>query len=180
MDGDKNNRNKKQKDELHLRKNIFYGSYSRTESFFENTQYKAQGMPSPAELKLLTPFKDQLPKEAFGEAYKAPVTDGSGNNRKQLRAAKQILTAAGYTVKQGKLIDPSSQKPIELEFIIAQAGLERVLNPWIANVKKLGITINLRLMDVAQYSNRMQTFEYELTWTSAPGVDIPSNEQTSH
>lgn len=162
-----------------VRKNIFYGSYSRTQSFFENTQYKASGTPSPAELALLNPFKKQLPKDVFGEAYKAPVTDGSGNNRKQLRAAKQLLTAAGYTIEQGKLIDPTTKKPIELEFIIAQATLERVLNPWIANVKKLGITINLRLMDVAQYSNRMQTFDYELTWTIVPGIDIPGNEQTS-
>ncbi|BCD98880.1 microcin C transport system substrate-binding protein [Marinagarivorans cellulosilyticus] len=159
------------------KKNIFYGSYSRTNSFYENTKYAAQGTPSKEELALLSPFRDQLPPAVFGPAYRATETDGSGNNRKQLREAKKILDEAGYNIINGKLIDPASNKPVEMEIIIRQAGLEKVLNPWIANLKKIGIIVKLRIMDLAQWSNLLEVYDYDIVWLGFRGVDIPSNEQ---
>lgn len=158
-------------------KNLFYGSYFRTSSFYQNTRYAATGKPSDAELALLKPFKDQLPNEVYGLPYEPPVTDGSGNNRKQLREASKLLKAAGYTVQDGKLIDPSTKQPFEFEIIISQKGIEKIINPWIANLKKIGITANLKMMDIAQRSNRLQEYDYDVTWISFRGIETPGDEQ---
>jgi microcin C transport system substrate-binding protein len=158
-------------------KNIFYGSYFRTESFFQNTEYQAKELPSSAELKLLEPYKDILPPEVFREAYKAPKTDGSGNNRDQLRQAKKILNDAGYKVVNGNLIDPKTQKPVEIEYLDRQQGLDRVINPWLANLKKLGITVNYRMIDQAQWINRLQSYDFDIISLVYPGFDSPGNEQ---
>ena len=90
-------------------KNIFYGLYTRTESFFENSDMKATGKPSPAELALLEPFRAQLPAEVFGEPYKAPVSDGSGQDRKLLREAGRLLGEAGWAVKDGKRVNAKGE-----------------------------------------------------------------------
>ncbi|HEY7772069.1 MAG TPA: ABC transporter substrate-binding protein, partial [Marinagarivorans sp.] len=138
----------------------------------------ARGKPSDNELALLTPFKDQLPADVFGEAYQAPITDGSGNNRAQLRTAKKLLDEAGYKIRDGKAIDPKTNKPVEMELIIRQAGLEKILNPWIANLKKIGITVNLRMMDLAQWMNKIQVFDFDIVMLGVSGADIPGNEQS--
>jgi len=158
-------------------KNIFYNAYTRTQSFFQNTPYQAQGKPSAAELALLTPFKETLPKAVFGDAFVAPVTDGSGNNRKVLREAKKLLTSAGYTVKQGQLYAPDGKTPIVLEMMERQKGLNRIINPWIANLKRLGIIVNLRFIDQTQWVNRLQDYDFELASLVYSGRDIPGNEQ---
>ena len=98
-------------------KNIFYGLYTRTESFFENSDMKATGKPSPAELALLEPFRGQLPAEVFEEPYKSPVSDGSGQDRKLLREAGRLLGEAGWQVKDGKRVNAKGEV-LELEFLI--------------------------------------------------------------
>ena len=84
-------------------KNLFYGQYARTESYFANSELAAQGLPGPDELKLLEPYRDRLPKQVFDEVYKPPTTDGSGNNRDNLREAVALFKQAGYEIKGGKL-----------------------------------------------------------------------------
>lgn len=159
------------------RKNISYNSYHRTNSFYENTRYAAEGKPSPAELKLLNPFKDQLPEAVFGEPYQPPTTDGSGNNRKNLRKASLLLKEAGFSIKNNVLLHPDSGKPVELDIIMRQKGLEKYLNPWIANLKKIGITVNIKMMDLAQWSNRLQEFDYDIAWVGFKGIETPGDEQ---
>ena len=158
-------------------KNLFYGSYFRSNSFYQNTRYAASGKPSDAELDLLKPFKSQLPEPVFGLPYQPPVTDGSGNNRKQLREAAKILKDAGYSIKNGKVIDPSTNQPLEFEILLSQKGIEKVINPWVANLKKIGITANLKMVDMAQRSNRLQEFDYDVTWLSFRGIETPGDEQ---
>ncbi len=158
-------------------KNMFYGLYARSDSFFENSELEAMGAPSKEELALLTPLKDQLPAATFQEKYAVSTTDGSGNNRESLRRAKQLLDKAGYIIKNNQLIDPKTQKPIEFEYIERQQGFERIVSPWLANLKKLGIVVNFRMLDQAQWITRLQEYDFDMLAISYPPTLSPGAEQ---
>ena len=157
-------------------KNIFYGLYKRTESFFENSDMKAAGKPSAAELALLEPFRAQLPAEVFEEPYTAPTSDGSGQDRKLLREAARLLSQAGYEVKGGKRVD-SSGEPLNLEFLITDPVSERILLPYVKNLEALGIGATVRRIDPAQYERRVKSFDFDVVTTRyvlrlTPGAEL--------
>ena len=158
-------------------KNIFYNAYSRTDSFFENSPMASQGTPSAEELSILNKYKKNIPEDVFSKAYIQPTTDGSGNNRKNLKTAKAILTSAGYKISNGKLIDPKTKQPVTLEIIESSSVYEGLINPWIANLKKLGIDANFRVVDASQYISRVKSFDYEATILGIPQSLSPGNEQ---
>ena len=116
-------------------RNLFYDSYQRLASYFEKSDFAATGMPSPEELKLLEPFRAELPPEVFGEAYVPPKSDGSGHDRKLLRQAADLLAAAGWKPTATTLVDEEGE-PLEVEFLIDAAVFERVLAPYIENLKR--------------------------------------------
>ncbi len=158
-------------------KNIFYDQYKRTESYFSNTVMAARGKPSAAELKILEPWRDQLPPQVFGEAYKAPVTDGSGRDRKPLHTAKNILKKAGWKIKGGKLIEPKSGKPLTIEFLMYDQNSLRIAGPIIKNLKRLGIDATSRVVDSAQYTERVRNYDFDMV-TAGFGQSLsPGNEQ---
>ena len=151
-------------------KNIFYGLYTRTHSFFENSDMKASGPPSAEELKLLEPFKDKLAPEVFGEPFSPPVTDGSGRNRDNLKRARDLLAAAGYG-DGGKVLD--------VEILNFESGFERIIIPYIENLKRIGVNASLRGVDPAQYERRMKAFDFDMaierySLRLTPGVEIKS------
>ncbi len=157
-------------------RNLFYNSYMRTASFFENSTMKAVGAPSPAELALLTPFKDKLPAEVFGEAPLPPVSDGSGSDRKMMAEAGRLLTSAGYVLKDGKRVNPQG-KPFEIEFLINDPSSERILGGFIRNLQSLGINASARIVDEAQYLRRVKSFDYDIassrfTMQMTPGPEL--------
>jgi len=154
-------------------KNLFYNLYKRTQSYFENSPMKASGAPSPEELKLLEPFRDKLAPEVFGEPYVPPVTDGAGRNRDTLKRAKELLTAAGYGGPE------AGAKTLGLEILIFEDGFERIIGPYIANLKKIGVDATLRLVDASQYERRMKAFDFDLaverySLPLTPGVEVKS------
>ncbi|USG61736.1 extracellular solute-binding protein [Sneathiella marina] len=160
-----------------LNKNIFYDQYSRTSSYFQNSVMAATGLPSEKELAILEPFRDQLPARVFGEAYKAPVSDGTGRDRSPLRTAKKILAEAGWEVKNGKLIDPKTSQPLTIEFLMYDANSLRITGPFIKNLKRLGIDASSRVVDTAQYTERLRNYDFDMA-TSGFGQSIsPGNEQ---
>jgi microcin C transport system substrate-binding protein len=142
-------------------KNIFYGLYTRTESFFENSDMKASGKPSPAELALLEPFRGQLPPEVFGEPYQSPVSDGSGQDRTLLREAGRLLGEAGYQVKDGKRVNAKGEV-LDLEFLITDPTSERLTTPYVKNLQALGIPTTIRRIDPAQYERRVKSFDFDI------------------
>jgi microcin C transport system substrate-binding protein len=159
-------------------KNIFYGLYTRTESFFENSDLKATGKPSPAELALLEPFRAQLPAEVFGEPYKAPVSDGSGQDRKLLREAGQLLSDAGWAVKDGKRVNAKGEV-LDIEFLIVDPSTERILTPYVKNLQAIGVTSTIRRVDAAQFERRRKSFDFDVVQTRyalplTPGVELRS------
>lgn len=140
-------------------KNLFFGLYERTHSFFQNSDMMAVGPPSEAELKLLEPYREQLPPDVFGDPYVPPVTDASGRNRDNLRRAKELLVAAGYKGDQ----EPGEGKVLDVEILIFSPSFERIINPYIANLKKIGVNATLRKVDPAQYERRREAFDFDMT-----------------
>ena len=162
-----------------LNKALFFGQYQRLQSFFYNSDLAAAGKPSSDELKILQPLLGKLsPLEQQGilQDWRYPVSDGSGYNRKNLLIARQILLSAGYRYKDGNLLDKQG-KPIQIDFMISQDGLQRTILPFIRNLKRLGVKVNLRLVDVPQYTERMRRFDYDMTTQVIPQSNSPGNEQ---
>jgi microcin C transport system substrate-binding protein len=160
-------------------KNLFYGAYTRSRSYFSNSDLAETGTPSADELKLLEPFKGQIPDEVFTQQYDPPKTDGSGDVRNNLRTALKLLSDAGWSVKNGKMINAQGQ-PFQFEFLLVQPEFERVVLPFAQNLNRLGITMNVRTIDPAQYENRMRDFDYDMTVVALGESLSPGNEQREY
>ena len=157
-------------------KNLFYGSYKRTTSYFENSPLKAEGKPSPAELALLEPFKDKLAAEVLADAYVPPVSDGSGSDRKLLSEAARLLTEAGFRLDHGKRVTAKGE-PFEIEFMITDPSSERYLGGFVQNLQRLGIAVTTRKVDEAQYQRRVKSFDYDIigarfSMAVTPGLEL--------
>jgi microcin C transport system substrate-binding protein len=157
-------------------KNLFYGLYKRTNSYFENSDMKAEGKPSPAELALLEPFRDKLPKEVFGEPYTSPVSDGSGTDRKLLREAARLLDEAGCKLKGRVRVCPSGDT-LDIEFLMYEASFERVIAPYIKNLQAIGVSAAIRRVDSAQYQRRVKAFDFDVVTSRfvmrlTPGIEM--------
>ncbi|WP_347332686.1 extracellular solute-binding protein [Marinimicrobium locisalis] len=145
-----------------MNSNLFYSQYERNLSYFQNTEYMAEGSPSEDELEILTPIKDKLPKEVFGEVWRPNETDGSGNIRGALRKAMALLRDAGWELKDGKMAHGETGKPFEFEIIYYSPSSERALQPLKRNLERLGITMNLRMLDTSQFINRVRSGDYDM------------------
>jgi microcin C transport system substrate-binding protein len=157
-------------------RNLFYGLYTRTESYFSNSELASSGLPSPEELKLLEPFRDRLPQAVFNKEFHLPVTDGSGNNREGLRAALVLLRQAGWEIKDRKLVDPSG-KQMSFEILVDDPTIERVATPYAEWLKRLGIDVRVRAVDAAQYQRLTDVFDFDMTMLVLPQSEFPGNEE---
>jgi microcin C transport system substrate-binding protein len=142
-------------------KNLFFGLYTRTASFFERSPLKAEGVPPADELALLEPYRDSLRPEVFGEAVLPPVSDGSGQDRKLLREASRLLDEAGWTA-DGTVRRNARGETLDIEFLIDGPVFERVLAPYVKNLKLLGINATIRTVDNAQYQDRLKNYDYDV------------------
>jgi microcin C transport system substrate-binding protein len=143
-------------------KTIMYGAYARTVSPFQNSDMVANGPPSPEELKLLEPFRGQVPEEVFGTPFVPPVSDGSGQDRTLLRKASQLLLEAGLVIKDGKRLLPNGE-PFKIEFLADEPSLQPHHAPYIKNLGTLGIEASLRVVDAVQYRARVEDFDFDMT-----------------
>ncbi len=155
-------------------KNIMFSSFSRMTSYFENSDSKAAGPPSPEELALLEPFRGQVPDEVFGEPFLPPVSDGSGSDRALLRRADEMLRAAGCK-RDGNVLRLPSGQPFEIEFLDSQPALQPHTQPFQANLKRLGINATSRIVDGAQYQRRLDEFDFDIISRALGGSAIPSD-----
>ncbi|MDQ0315221.1 extracellular solute-binding protein [Amorphus orientalis] len=141
--------------------NLFYGLYERVASFFENSDMMAEGMPSEAELALMEPLRDQIPEAAFGEAWTPPVSDGSGSDRTLLREANDLLMQAGWQRDGRNLVDADGN-PFTIELLGNSPSFERIVQPYARNLERLGIQMNFRLVDPAQFQSRLNGFDFDM------------------
>ncbi len=157
-------------------KNLMYGAYTRTESYFENSEMKARGKPEPRELAILEQFRGKVPEEVFSDPYVPPLTDGSGQDRALLKRASDLLALAGFKRNGMNLMMPDG-KPMEIEFLDFSSALERHTQPFIKNLKLLGIDARLRIVDAAQYQRRLEDFDFDvitrrLSMAFSPGEEL--------
>jgi len=142
-------------------KNLFFGSYRRTSSFFVNSDLEATGEPAPEERALLERRRGELPDEVFGAPWTAPVSDGSGRDRALLRRAADLLAAAGWVRSGGQLVDAAG-RPFELEFLESDGSLSRITGPYVKNLEALGIRARERIVDPSQFEKRLTEFDFDV------------------
>ncbi|WP_148862670.1 extracellular solute-binding protein [Marinobacter fonticola] len=160
--------------------NLFYGQYTRTDSYFENSDLASGGLPEGDELALLEPYRDQLPPEVFNQEYQPPSTTGGSSLRDNLRSAMKIFQQAGYAIKNGKMVETASGKPLRFEILLRQKSFERVVLPYKQNLGKLGIDVEVRLIDTNQYVQRVRNFEFDMVVLGLAQSDSPGNEQRDY
>jgi len=164
-------------------KNLFYGQYIRSRSYFNNSEMEAKGLPSPAELAILEPLKDQLPPEVFTAEYANPTNDTPQAPRKNLREASRLLAEAGWTVTQDggrSILKNAAGEQLTLEFLLNSPLFERVAIPYQQQLEKLGIGVTIKTVDSAQYERRTQTFDFDIAvgiWAQSLS---PGNEQRDY
>lgn len=160
-------------------KALFFGKYQRLQSYFSNSELEAKGAPSASEMAILKPYLaklDPIQRQGVLANWQYPISDGSGFNRAGLLKARELLLKAGYRYKDGKLLDLKGQ-PIKVEFLIHQEGLQRTLMPFVRNMKRLGIEVNIRQVDIPQYIERKSNFDFDITTDVMPQSLNPGNEQ---
>ena len=156
-------------------KNLFFDSYKRTASFFENSPLKAEGKPTPEELALLEPLRDSLRPEVFGEAIVPVASDGSGQDRKLLRRATTLLDEAGWN-NDGTLRRNAKGETLDVEFLIESPVFERVLGPYVKNLRLLGVNASIRTVDDAQYLKRQEDYDFDMISTRFSTGLTPGDE----
>jgi microcin C transport system substrate-binding protein len=142
--------------------NLFYGQYTRTRSYFQNTDYEAKGLPSREELKILEPIRGQIPPEVFTTEYQPPVTDGSGAIRGEIRSALALLKEAGWEIRDRRLTNLGTGEPMEFELLLYSPSMERVAIPVQKNLERMGITMKIRVVDTSEFVNRLRERDFDM------------------
>ncbi len=161
-------------------KNLFYGQYTRTTSFFSNSELASRDRPSPDELKILEPLRGRIPDEVFTKTYQPPKSDGSGNIRKNLRQGLKLLREAGWQFKDRKLVNGKTGEPFAFEILLAQPTWERIALPFVKNLKRLGVDARVRTVDAAQYQKRTEDFDFDMIVDVFGQSLSPGNEQREY
>ena len=158
-------------------KQLFYGLFDRSRSYWGNAALGSAGLPVGRELEILEKYRGRIPEEIFTAAYIPPTTDGSGQNRTNLRSAKKLLAEAGWSVVNGALTHAESGEVMRFEFLLGSSTHERVLGPVVQNLERLGIAATVRTVDAAQYQHRVKDFDYDIISASWRQTLSPGNEQ---
>ena len=158
-------------------KNLFYGQYAHSRSYFDNSELAATGLPSDAELTLLEPLRSSIPPEVFTKEYNPPETDGSGKIRGNLRTASKLLRDAGWVIKDGVRVNEKTGVKLEFEILLSSPIFERIVLPFSKNLEKLGVKTRARTVESAQYRRRLDTFDYDVVVGNWGQSMSPGNEQ---
>ncbi|PZQ38328.1 MAG: ABC transporter substrate-binding protein, partial [Ectopseudomonas oleovorans] len=156
---------------------LFNNAYVRAASYYPNSEFSATGKPEGAEWLLLSPHRDKLPARLLTEPPTQPVTDGRGIPRETLRRALGLLADAGWKPSGQELRNARGQR-LEFEIMLVNPSLERILQPYTANLASIGIRANLRTVDRAQYKQRLDQFDYDMILLTLPQTLSPGLEQS--
>ncbi len=160
-------------------RSLFYGMYKRTTSMFENSPLAAHGAPSKAELALLEPLKGEVPPEVFEKPFAAPVAGTPEKLRNNLRRAAKLLSDAGWTIRDGRRVNGQGE-PFTIEFLIYEPTMSRIINPYIRNLVRLGIAAQIRVVDVANFINREQSYDFDVVIERYVQYLTPGIEQRNY
>ena len=160
-------------------KNLFYDQYTRTRSYFDNSELAATGLPSQEELEILEPYRGKIPDEVFTKEYNPPKNEVPGKIRKSLRTATKILKDAGWIIKEKKLVNVKNGIDLKFEILLSSPISERIILPFVKNLERLGIKASVRTIDTSQYRRRMDTHDFDMIIGVFGQSMSPGNEQRS-
>lgn len=161
-------------------KQFAYDTYTRTDSYFENSELASSGLPDGRELQILNKYRDQLPPELFTKEFSVPKTSGSGkDSRRNLSTGINILQNAGWELNDNGLREKDGTV-LDFEILLNNAAFERWAAPFVQNLKRMGIEANIRVVDAAQYQNRMDSFDFDMTVGTFGQSNSPGNEQRDY
>lgn len=159
---------------------LFYRAYNRTDSYFENSDLAAEGLPGEAERRLLEPLRDQLPPEVFTTRYQPPSAATPAELRANLLKSRDLLEEAGWVIRDGRRVNARTGQPLDFEILLDNPAFERVALPLVDNLQRLGITARVRTADSAQYQNRVRDFDFDMTVHVWGQSLSPGNEQRNY
>ena len=159
---------------------LFNGQYTRTTSYFSNSELASSGLPEGSELTLLEHYRGRIPDTVFNQAFRIPVTDGSGRPRENLRKATALLKSAGWSVRDLKLINEATGVPFRFEVLLSSKAFERIVLPYTQNLKLLGIEAKIRLVDRTQYMERYRQKDFDMLVAVWGQSETPGNEQREY
>ena len=163
-----------------INRELFYNQYKRITSYFDGTDLAASGLPTQGELALLQPLRSQVPPDVFTTPYWNPVAHDDNAARRNLREAMLLFKAAGFEVRDFALVDPETSEPMRVEFLLNNSGLERVVLFYRPALQRLGIKVDVRLVDDAQYIDRMRSWDFEVVVAIWDETLTPGNEQRDY
>lgn len=158
---------------------LFYGQYTASDSFFANSELAATGLPSREELALLEPLRHYLPPEVFTTPVEK-LGRQYPDARARLRAAQQLLTDAGWEVQNGILTEKATGQPLRFTVTLDQPGFQRIVEPWLNNLQKLGIQGTMQVVDDAVYERIIRTYDFDIVVASFGQSQSPGNEQRDY
>lgn len=158
---------------------LFHGAYTRTLSYYSNSELASSGLPEGRELEILAPFREQLPDSVFEQEFSLPVTDASGRIREQMREALALLQEAGWTLDGRRLVNSDGQQ-LRFEILMHDSSFERIVLPWRQNLERLGIRMDVRVVDTSQYLNRIRSYDFDMTVSTLGQSHSPGNEQREY
>ncbi len=162
-----------------LNKSIFYGQYVRSQSFFGNSELQATGLPEGRELELLNSVKADVPAEVFTTPWKSPANEKDTDFRTNMLAATKLLDEAGWKTSGGQRKNAAGE-PLKVEILLVQPDFERIVLPFIENLKKLGIAASVRIVDSSQFEQREKTRDFDMIVDSFGQSHSPGNEQRDY
>jgi microcin C transport system substrate-binding protein len=160
-----------------MNRQLFFGQYSRIASYFEGTELAATGLPEGKELEILETVRDKVPADLFSKPYTNPVGGTPQAVRDNLRQALTLFREAGYEVRNAKLVDSKSGEPFTFEFLVDDSATQRFVLFYKPSLERLGMNVNVRVVDAAQYENRLRQWDYDVIIASWPQSLSPGNEQ---
>ncbi len=158
---------------------LFFGAYTRTTSYFSNSELASRGLPSPDELAVLEPLRGKIPDEVFTREYTPPST-ANGGMRPNLVRALELLKQAGWVVRDLRLVNVQTGEPMAFEVLLDDPNFERITLPFVKNLERLGVTARVRTVDAAQYEYRIKQFDFDMTVVLLPQSLSPGNEQVDY
>ncbi|MEO3435094.1 extracellular solute-binding protein [Inquilinus sp. CAU 1745] len=162
-----------------VNQNLFYGFYERLDTYFLAPGYSAEGLPTEAELAILEPYRDQLPEELFTTDLSPPVSDGSGSDRRLIRRAMDLFREAGFEPRDGRLVDIETGQQLSFEIILGSPQFERITQPWISNMERVGIAVTMRVLDSATFVTRYEARDFDVLSFAYSFYPPPGREEAN-
>ncbi len=162
-----------------IQRTLLYGQYRRIKSYFPNSDFGVSGPPTPEEVAILEPYRDQLPPEVLTETFEPPKSDGSGRNRQNLRRALALFKEAGWELRDNQLVNAETGEQFQLQIITASPPTLRMAEPFVQSMQRAGIDASIRLVDPAQWRVIGDDFDFDmstgrLNFFPPPGTELRS------